>query len=742
MKKRLFSLLLVLVMSFAVFLPVSVRAATATATYNGDGTVTVSATGLTASTAFAFTIALPGQALPFLHIGFSDASGDMSFTFNVPGGPLPVGNWAWTLGYVVPGTVLFSGTFTVAPPTVTLTPATVTINDGTLSATSAVGGTATGAITLNTSALPAGVTAAESGGVITVTGVRPAAGQAAINGTFNVTVTREGVSEILAVAVNLTPLPAPTVTLTPAAVTINDGALTATSTVGGTATGPITLNTSALPAGVTAAESGGVITVTGVRPAAGQAAISGTFNVTVTRQGVSEILAVAVNLTPLPAPTAVTVSPASVTINNNILTATSTVGGTATGAIALNTSALPARVTATVNQTTGVITVAGARPAAGQAAISGTFNVTVTRGGQTATLAVNVNLTPPPTAPTVTVIPHTVTINNNALTATSTVGGTATGTISLNQGALPAGVTATVNQATGVITVTGVRPAAGQAAISGTFPVTVIRGGVSSTTLTVNVNLTPQVVAGEPDTNNGNNGTGAPTGTPATGTPAGTPPAASPAPIASPAPPAPPMQAPPAPPMQAPLAPVFAQQLFDDVMQGAWYYNYVNIVVTEGLFQGTAYRIFGPQTNMSRAMFAQVLANLEGVDLAAYAATNPTFQDVASNAWYFAAVQWAADVGVVHGLDGENFAPNDNVTREQMAAMLYRYANMRGITLATGYATPFVDQASISPWAVDAVAAIQDAGIVRGRGIGMFDPQATATRAEVAAIFARFLQMM
>jgi len=86
-----------------------------------------------------------------------------------------------------------------------------------------------------------------------------------------------------------------------------------------------------------------------------------------------------------------------------------------------------------------------------------------------------------------------------------------------------------------------------------------------------------------------------------------------------------------------------------------------------------------------------------------------------------------------------NFAPNNNITREQMAVMLHRYAEMRDVALPQGAGVSFIDQASISPWASDAVAVIQRAGIVQGRDDGRFDPQATATRAEVAAIFARFL---
>jgi len=196
-----------------------------------------------------------------------------------------------------------------------------------------------------------------------------------------------------------------------------------------------------------------------------------------------------------------------------------------------------------------------------------------------------------------------------------------------------------------------------------------------------------------------------------------------------------------------------AGQLFDDVAANAWYHDYVTAAVHNNLFQGTAPRTFSPGANMTRAMFVQVLANLEGVDLAVYADTTPSFNDVSSSAWYFAAVEWASSLGVVQGIGEGSFAPNASVTREQIALMLYRYVQITGVTLpqeTTAFTdtelhyttTIFTDQQTISPWASEAVAAIQAAGIITGRPDGRFDPQATATRAEVGAVFVRLVEVM
>ena len=193
------------------------------------------------------------------------------------------------------------------------------------------------------------------------------------------------------------------------------------------------------------------------------------------------------------------------------------------------------------------------------------------------------------------------------------------------------------------------------------------------------------------------------------------------------------MQAPPPPPAPLPFA---------DVATTAWYYNYVRTVWENNIFRGTADNQFSPQVSMTRAMFAQVLANLEDVDLSAYRNVTPTFNDVSATAWYFEAVEWAVRQGIVLGVGNDNFAPNAHITREQMAVMLYRYADVMGIEFEDSVTETFTDEASISYWAVDAVSVIQSAGIVVGRPDGRFDPQATATRAEVATIFARFLSII
>jgi len=182
-----------------------------------------------------------------------------------------------------------------------------------------------------------------------------------------------------------------------------------------------------------------------------------------------------------------------------------------------------------------------------------------------------------------------------------------------------------------------------------------------------------------------------------------------------------------------------ASDLFDDVALGRWYYDYVTIAATQNLFQGTAPRIFNPQANMTRAMFAQVLANMENADLTAYAGTSASFNDAAQGRWYFTAVQWAANAGLIQGVGNGRFAPDDYITREQMAVMLHRFAEMRGIVLPREDIDQFIDYAEKSPWAAEAVDTKAAAGIIRGRPNGRFDPQATATRAEVAAIFARLL---
>jgi len=180
---------------------------------------------------------------------------------------------------------------------------------------------------------------------------------------------------------------------------------------------------------------------------------------------------------------------------------------------------------------------------------------------------------------------------------------------------------------------------------------------------------------------------------------------------------------------------------FADVSIHDWFYPFVRAVWEQQLFSGTSYGTFSAQGGMTRAMFVQVLANIDGVDLAAYAgAAGPRFADTSPGAWYFGAVQWAAGQGLTSGTGGGNFAPDSPVTRQEMAVLLHNFIQHRGIELPYYAASPFSDHAGISEWAADGVMAVRAAGIINGYTDGSFRPDNTATRAEAAAIFARFLE--
>jgi len=181
---------------------------------------------------------------------------------------------------------------------------------------------------------------------------------------------------------------------------------------------------------------------------------------------------------------------------------------------------------------------------------------------------------------------------------------------------------------------------------------------------------------------------------------------------------------------------------FSDVTRADWFYGYVASVNTKGLMAGTGETTFEPNIPVTRAMFTRILSNLEKPDLSGYAAAR--FSDVPSGQWYTAAIEWAADMGIVAGVGDNMFDPGANITREQMAVMLNNYVKYKGISLPAGQGTSaaFADENEISPWAIDAVRAIQAAGIVSGRPGNLYDPKTSATRAEVATIFTRFLDII
>jgi len=192
---------------------------------------------------------------------------------------------------------------------------------------------------------------------------------------------------------------------------------------------------------------------------------------------------------------------------------------------------------------------------------------------------------------------------------------------------------------------------------------------------------------------------------------------------------------------------------FIDVTTTDWFYPYVRTVWENQLFQGTSYNMFTPQGSMTRAMFIQVLYRIEHGELikenenpdsdhnAQRSTLNSQFADVSAETWYHDAMQWATEQGLIEGVGNGDFQPNIAITREEMAVILHNYVVSRNITLPQGTSRIFTDHSTISAWALEGVSAIQAAGIILGHADGRFAPRDTATRAEVAAIFARFWEI-
>lgn len=172
---------------------------------------------------------------------------------------------------------------------------------------------------------------------------------------------------------------------------------------------------------------------------------------------------------------------------------------------------------------------------------------------------------------------------------------------------------------------------------------------------------------------------------------------------------------------------------FADVDTNAWYHLAVDFVITNGLMNGISGSEFAPNANLSRAMLAQILYNKEGTPSVSGTAD---FTDVPEGMWYTNAVAWASANGIVSGYGNGQFGPNDNITREQLAVMLYRYA---GSPSASGSVNSFVDSAEISDYAVNAMVWATSNGIMSGKGANNLDPKGLATRAEVAQMLKSYL---
>lgn len=178
---------------------------------------------------------------------------------------------------------------------------------------------------------------------------------------------------------------------------------------------------------------------------------------------------------------------------------------------------------------------------------------------------------------------------------------------------------------------------------------------------------------------------------------------------------------------------------FTDVPASQWYYSDVRYVVEKKLFQGLSEETFAPNSTMQRCMMTTVLHRLAGEPPVGYA---PVFTDIPDGIWYTQGTIWAAGVGVVSGMGDGSFAPGLDVTRQQIAVMLYNYAVKSGRTAGeAGDLAAFRDYAAVAPWAQDAMRWAVGAGILNGSD-GSLLPGDSATRAQVAAMLHRFQTWM
>ena len=177
---------------------------------------------------------------------------------------------------------------------------------------------------------------------------------------------------------------------------------------------------------------------------------------------------------------------------------------------------------------------------------------------------------------------------------------------------------------------------------------------------------------------------------------------------------------------------------FDDVNEDDWFYEAVEYVNIAGLMSGTGETTFKPYLDTTRSMIVTILYRMEkepGI------ADINTFNDITIDSWYYDAIAWGAENGVVKGYDNETFGPNDKITREQLAAILYRYAMLKGYIVNEPVdLSIYQDYEKMSSWGIDSMQWAVSQGIITGTSPNTLDPQGYATRAQTAACLMRFIQ--
>ena len=180
---------------------------------------------------------------------------------------------------------------------------------------------------------------------------------------------------------------------------------------------------------------------------------------------------------------------------------------------------------------------------------------------------------------------------------------------------------------------------------------------------------------------------------------------------------------------------VLTEETFEDVKPEDWYYEEVKYVYDNGLMNGTTSNTFQPTMETSRGMVVTILFRQEGEP----SAKPCSFTDIQSGQWYTDAVNWAAENKIVKGYDDGTYRPNQAITRQELAAIIYRYSEYKGYdTSARKNLGAFPDGNTTHEWAIENVQWAVAEGLISGKGSGMLEPLADASRAEVATVLARY----
>lgn len=179
---------------------------------------------------------------------------------------------------------------------------------------------------------------------------------------------------------------------------------------------------------------------------------------------------------------------------------------------------------------------------------------------------------------------------------------------------------------------------------------------------------------------------------------------------------------------------------FSDVAADDWFFESVNYAKENGLMSGVSSTEFAPEESVTRAMLVVVLHRLEGTPPPA---KSSEFADVVADEWYTAGITWAAEQGIVNGVEDTKFAPDAKITREQIAAIMHRYAVYKGYDVSVGESTNILsydDVDKVSEYAIAPVQWAVGSGLVKGKTASTLNPEDNATRAEIAVILHRFIE--